>query len=277
MPASILHQRWNATKVRWGIPEARSGKDQNRTKDAVSTWKTLLLIYDRVDVIFVNGEQQRIRFENTLSEEEVRDGIESFRHFPGLVATLTSGAAKIEYDVVHAKQPLTTVSQIREKEFWPSPNDTRRELGQIVPSEACHSILVYWPQHNFQTRPSVPSQAWGWGMGPAGWSFDATYATVANAAAWRWQTPMAGEVWLHEWLHGACAYFAARGHRMPERDADGGGLHGYVQSPTSGWTDYYRDLMTCNVSEGDKLLGISLDAWRTERITTFRGTPWKVN
>ena len=70
-----------------------------------------------------------------------------------------------------------------------------------------------------------------------------------------------GEVWLHEWLHGVCAHFAQRGHVMPERDADGGELHGYVRSPTAGWTDYYRDLMSGKVLEGGKRLGIPGDAW----------------
>jgi hypothetical protein len=48
---------------------------------------------------------------------------------------------------------------------------------------------------------------------------------------------------------------------MPKRDADGGELHGYVRSPTAGWIDYYRDLMSGNVLEGGKRLGIPADAW----------------
>ena len=39
---------------------------------------------------------------------------------------------------------------------------------------------------------------------------------------------------------------------MPERDADGGELHGYVRSPTAGWTEYYRDLMNGNVLEEEE-------------------------
>lgn len=111
-------------------------------------------------------------------------------------------------------------------------------------------------------------------MGPSAEAFDATYGVVANALPQKWNVPMRGEVWLHEWLHGACAYFAAHGYKMPERDADGGGLHGYIRSPTTGWTDYYRDLMTGQVAEGGELLGISWHAWQNGRFTTFRGTPW---
>ena len=51
---------------------------------------------------------------------------------------------------------------------------------------------------------------------------------------------------------------------MPERDADGAELHGYVRSPKRGWTQYYRDLMTGKVSENDGHLGIPLAAWRED-------------
>ena len=48
---------------------------------------------------------------------------------------------------------------------------------------------------------------------------------------------------------------------MPARDADGGDLHGYVRSPVAGWTEYYRDLMSGNVSEDGAQRGIPRTAW----------------
>ena len=201
-------------------------------------------------------------FENALTEEEIRDGVEGYQRFPSLVEALTSGAARVETTIVHAARPLQTLTPLRAHQFWPSPDDTRREFASANVRGKFHSLFVYWPQNNFRTAKSIPSGGWGLGMGASAWSDHATYATVANAPGWAWQRPMVGEVWLHEWLHGVCAHFAARGHRMPERDADGGGLHGYVQSPVSGWTDYYRDLMTGHVAEGGERLGIPADAWQ---------------
>ena len=208
----------------------------------------------------------RTRFENTLTDEEIRDGVEGYQRFPALVESLTSGAANVETTVIHAARPLETVTPLRAHQFWPSPDDTREEFAAADAQGKYHSLFVYWPQNDFRTGASVPSGGWGLGMGASAWSDGATYAAVANAPTWAWQRPMVGEVWLHEWLHGVCAHFAARGHRMPERDADGGGLHGYVQSPVSGWTDYYRDLMNANVSEGGKRLGIPADAWRSALV-----------
>jgi hypothetical protein len=145
--------------------------------------------------------------------------------------------------------------------YWPSPTDTREEIDLLAAPGTCYSIFALWPQHNFRDGTSVQSAGWGLGMAASDWSNGATYATVANTESWRWQIPVVGEVWLHEWLHGVCAYFAGLGYVMPDGDADGGARHGYIQSPVSGWTDYYRDLMTGNVLEAAGTTGIPLDAW----------------
>ena len=221
------------------------------------------MIYDRITVSYDAEGNRPAHFENALTDEEIRDGVEGYERFPSLVENLTAGAAHVETTVIHAARPLETLTPLRAHQFWPSPDDTRNEFAAANAQNKFHSFFVFWPQNNFRKATSIPSGGWGLGMGASAWSDHATYATVANAPTWAWQRPMVGEVWLHEWLHGVCAHFAVRGHRMPARDADGGGLHGYVQSPVSGWTDYYRDLMTGHVSEGGELLGIPADAWRS--------------
>jgi hypothetical protein len=145
--------------------------------------------------------------------------------------------------------------------YWPSPTDTRKEIDRLAVPGTLDSIFVFWPQHNLRDGTSIRSAGWGLGLAASAWSNDATYATVANTESWRWQVPAVGEVWLHEWLHGVCAYYARQGHVMPDGDADGGARHGYIQSPFSGWTDYYRDLMSGNVLEAGKPTGIPLNAW----------------
>ena len=227
----------------------------------VIIWKTLFLVYDRIAVAYQDQERGRVRFEYTMTAQEVREGAESFAHFPRLVDDLTSGAARIECEVLRATEPLTTLTVLRAHEFWPSPNDVRLELSQVRRIRDYHSILVYWPRHNFLEGTSVPSGGWGLGMGASAWSYDATYATVANAIPAAWKVPLIGEVWLHEWLHGVCAHFAKRGHRMPAGEADGADRHGYVRSPQTGWTDYYRDLMNAGVMEDGQPMGIPASAW----------------
>ena len=220
--------------------------------------KAILITYRRIELL---PEPARRRFEYSLSDAEVEDAIESFRHFPELVTELTHGLVVIEFEIISAERSLTTLTATGPDQYWPSPDDTRPELETLAPPYRYDSVFVLWPQSNLATGASIRAAGWGLAIAAGPWSNWATYATVANARRATWKVPRMGEVWLHEWLHGVCAFFAQRGYSMPAGDADGGGRHGYAQSPESGWTKYYQDLMTANVLENGRRLGIPLDAW----------------
>ena len=227
----------------------------------MTVWRSLLLIYDSIDVRLRDRSGSPQRFIHLLTDAEVRDSIRSFQQFPPLVEELTSRRASVQYEIHKVERCLTTLTPMSEGMYWPSPSDTRAELDRLAAPGSYESIFVLWPQNNLKDGISIQSAGWGLGMAASAWSNDATYATVGNAEAWIWQIPIVGEVWLHEWLHGVCAYFTGQGYLMPEGDADGGARHGYNQTRVSGWTDYYRDLMTGNVLDGGTLKGIPLDAW----------------
>lgn len=220
-------------------------------------WRALLLVYRRLEL-----KLGRVGpFRHALTPGEITDALESFAGFPELVEHLTSGAASVTSEIREIERPLSSLTRRSQNEWWPSPDDTRRELDELAPLGRFDSLFVFWPQHNFARQVSVPGFAWGLGMGASDWSNGATYAAVANAPSPAWQNEARGEVWLHEWLHGVCHHFAQRGHAMPERDADGAELHGYKRSLERGWTKYYRDLMNGAVVENGKPLGIPGTAW----------------
>ena len=223
-------------------------------------WKPLLLVYRELDVRLPVDSRKR-RFHHVASEQEVADALDSFAGFPQLVSELTRGKAGIEYEIVRPDHALTSLTRESSSRFWPSPYDIRSDLDEFAPLGKYDSIFVFWPQRDLKNETGVPCDAWGLAIGASKWTNGATYAAIANAPSFAWTNEAPGEVWLHEWLHGVCAHFAQRGHVMPERDADGGELHGYVRSPTAGWTDYYRDLMSGNVLEGGKRFGIPVNAW----------------
>jgi hypothetical protein len=229
----------------------------------MTLWKSLLLIYSSIEVRYRYPGKRSKRFVHALSEQEIRDAVDSFAQFPALVEELTLGRAGIEYQIHPIERQLTSVTQIGQGMFWPSPDDTREEIDRFAPAGSYDSIFVLWPQRDLAGDLSIQSGGWGLAIAASRWSNEATYAAVANTESWRWQIPVIGEVWLHEWLHGACAFFARQGYLMPHGDADGGARHGYNQSPVSGWTDYYRDLMSGNVLENAKRTGIPLDAWQS--------------
>jgi hypothetical protein len=242
----------------------------------VKSWKTLLLVYRELDVCLPveldsveapkNGSaerrtKRRKRFHHVAAAREITDALDSFAGFPKLVSELTDGRAGIEYEIVRPSHALNSLTRESPSRFWPSPDDIRSDLDEFSPSGKYHSIFVFWPQRDSKNSTAVPCDAWGLALGASEWTNGATYAVIANAPSSAWRNEAAGEVWLHEWLHGVCAHFAQHGYVMPERDADGGELHNYVRSSTAGWTEYYRDLMNGNVLENGKRFGIPSDAW----------------
>lgn len=228
-------------------------------------WKAILIVYERLEVRLPGRGWLSEKFSHRLAEREIADATMSFCAFPELVSDLTFGRAAIEYEIIRADRTLDSLTREDGETYWPSPDDTRPEVDLLAPAGSYDSIFVFWPQNDFERKRSIAARGWGLGMGATEWSNDATYATVANAPAPVWRVPKLGEVWLHEWLHGVCAYFRDLGHVMPSGDADGGSRHGYVQSEATGWTDYYRDLMNAGVLDAGRLTGIRPEGWLLER------------
>ena len=241
----------------------------------MSNWNAVLLVYRRIDVRLGARGPRAQRFAHELPDAEVRDALTSFRAFPALTKDLSNGEATVTYEIVMVEEPLASITPDGEGAFWPSPDDTRRALEAFAPEGRRDSLFVFWPQRNLASGEQIPCRGWGLGAGPSEESNGATYAVVGNAPSWAWSIPIVGEVWLHEWLHGVCRIFEAKGFAMPKYDADGGGSHGYTQSKTTGWTDFYRDLMTGQVLDGGKRTGITAEAWRSGVLPIDLGAnPW---
>jgi hypothetical protein len=236
--------------------------------NSANPWKALLLAYPRMDVRVGSGWFSRERFVHELPETELRDALDSFRAFPALAEELSNGEATVTAEIVVVEEPLRSVTSTGDQRYWPAPEDTREGLDRHAVAGRFDSLFVFWPNTNFQNGTSVPCTGWGLGSGPRKGTHGATYAVVGNAQSWAWKIPIVGEVWLHEWLHGVCDIFSRRGWAMPQYDADGGGSHGYVQSPTTGWTSFYRDLMTGQVLEDGISRGITAEAWRSRQAET---------
>ncbi len=224
-------------------------------------WRALLLIYRRLNVE-LPASQGAARFQHELTEAEIANATRSFAALPELVERLSNQETSLCYDVRIVEGALTSLNGHVDHGLYPWLSDTWKELESVFASRTYDSVFVFWPQTDFTANARVPGEFWGLGAGPDESTNGATFAVVGNAPLSSWDTPVVGEVWLHEWLHGVCRIFEARGYTMPEHDADAGGRHGYIQSPTTGWTDFYRDLMTGQVLEGNERTGIPPEAWR---------------
>lgn len=230
-------------------------------------WNVLLLVYPNIDADYTDTDGTSRHLIYTMSAAEVEDGVHAFRQYPAIAHDLSDQETFVTYRIVYVDRPITSLSPLGNDSYWPSPDDVRTELDRYAPPGSLYdSVFVLWPQANLTTGQQIPCYGWGLALGASSWSNGATYAVVSNAETWTWQVPTVGEVWLHEWLHGVARYYIDQGYRLPEKDADGGGWHGYTASPETGWSSYYRDLMTEQVMEDGVPTGIPAAAWRDGSI-----------
>ena len=236
----------------------------HRQKGGPVPWRVLCLAFGDIDVEFPNEHGGLRPFKYSMRPEETAKALWSFRQFPPLAKECSRGMARISYHIEPIERPLTSLTPAGCAASWPSPADVRPELLRYA--RAYDSVFVLWPQNDIATGVQIPSPGWGLAIGPGHIPGGATYCTIANAPDYCWDVPLAGEVWLHEWLHGVCDFYESKGFRMPEHNADGGGSHGYSQSPATGWGCYYRDLMTGRVAENGRMTGITPEAWLSGTI-----------
>ncbi len=233
--------------------------DHHRKERNFPEWRTLCLVFKEIDVGLPGG-----RFWYLMHPEETEKALASFRQFPRLAKECSRGMANISFHVEYAGRPLTGLTATGGPAYWPSPRDVCPEL--LRHARAYDSVFVLWPQNDLDRHAQIPSPGWGLAIGPGHIPGGGTYCSIANAPGYCWDTPLVGEVWLHEWLHGICDFFERKGFPMPERNADGGSCHGYTRSPVAGWGRYYHDLMTGRVAEGGRMTGITPEAWSSGTI-----------
>jgi hypothetical protein len=237
---------------------------RRKRKAPPSHWRILCLVFDRIDAGYRDCSGKVQRFSFSLPPEGIQKAEWSLSHLPLLARECSCGLVEISYDVRHMSRPLTSLTAMGGPNYWPSPSDVRPELKKYAPSY--DSVFVFWPQNDLARGCQVPSGGWGLAIGPGHVPGGATYCSIANAPSYCWEVPRAGEVWLHEWLHGICDFYESKGFPMPLHNADGGGSHGYTQSPVTGWCRYYRDLMTGRVPEDGRMTGITPEAWLSGTI-----------
>ncbi|MHB1038309.1 MAG: hypothetical protein ACYC35_28105 [Pirellulales bacterium] len=236
------------------------------SQQLTSVWRAVLLVYRNAEIDYTDGDGKQQHFSNKLADEEVRAAVSSFRQYPSLAYEHSNRQAVVQYDIVYPARAINSVTKCGKDDYWLSPNDAREEINKYAAKGTYDSILVLAPLSNHATGKSVPSGGWGLAIGPSDWSNGATYCTVGNAPVDGWNEPRPGEVWLHEWIHGVCAHFAAKGFTMPAGDADAGGSHGYEHSPVEGWGEFYQDLMNGRVLDKNHRTGITKAAWETGAI-----------
>lgn len=235
-------------------------------------WKALLIIIKEVDAML-----DSTTYKGTLTSTEITDAGTAITKFPTVINSITSGNATMVFpDKTIVLNKLTKIAYVDSTNpgagVWP-------DSGNVYDALKLQGEKWDWGQYDsvFVVHP-LPGG--GWGIFDPTNNRGATYGTV-NAKA-GWLTICNGEVFLHEWLHGACGFFRQMGYAMPEKldtsvtpnvtriDADCAGVLGYTQDASSCWKSYYIDLMTNKAvdktNSNKPMGGVPLEAWKSGNL-----------
>lgn len=237
---------------------------------SASTWNILLIVFPETDADYMGLDGEMHHMRASMSESEIEAMLGALRGpVAAAVSDWSAGVVQWQIDVVRAGRPVSRLSDPDPyRRQWLDPASIDDVISGYSPNGKYDQVMVYWK--NTDGSAVIPS--WGWGLAlPSSATQAWGYATVTSIPATRWSQTIAdfwGQIWIHEWLHCACAFYASRGYPMPVGDADGAEYHGYVEDLRGlpGLAAYYSDLMQGKVLEGKWRLGITREAWLSGSI-----------
>ncbi|HEY7524408.1 MAG TPA: hypothetical protein VH720_12225 [Candidatus Limnocylindrales bacterium] len=241
----------------------------------ITVWRTLALVYRRLDVSWRDGLKRRTsRYEMGAEEVAALRGV--LDGVPGAVVEWSEGNASLEpFDVKLTDRPLTTMTLSGPGRWWIAPDDCRQELDVLAPEGRYDSIIVIWGSDG-----AIPLCGWGCSIGPSRAANGAGFSSIVNDA-WRGygQRLHPEEGFVHEWLHQVEAVYrelGVDGVRFPTlHEVEGrtscrstdlppfGAFYPEYERQTGTWQPWYRDLMTGTVRppDGGPCQGMTSEAW----------------
>jgi len=232
---------------------------------ASSTWRILMIIFRETNTDYTGLDGQRHHMTVSLTEDNIDALLASLAGpVPAAVSDWSNGAVRWDLTVRYSPRAVSSLSAPDadgNQDVYPAT--IQDVIDGFSPNGVYDQIMVYWPADT--ATDSIPHRGWGLAFGYTP-STPWCYVTVEQAPTEWWNPTVADnptQVWIHEWLHCASAYYAALGFPMPTYDADGAAYHGYVTGQAGlPWNGkYYSDLMQGVVLENGKRVGITRDAW----------------
>ncbi len=226
---------------------------------ATTTWDTLVLVYRSTDVTYTwEGKTSRLR--TSMTSTDVQQAVSTVKRTPATVYNWSGNLANMRMTVVYPNHPVKRVSLHANPDLglWLSPADIAADLDTYAPAGRYDSIFVIWRRDN-DAGQIIPDKGWGWTTADRTHTNGAYYSVVTLLPNHRgWPGTYPEEVWVHEWLHQAEAFYRSKGYSVP-------GLHdtsiyGYTAFNGS-WRKWYEAYMRGRIWSGSAFTGITPTAW----------------
>ncbi len=207
----------------------------------VPKWKILFVIYPSIDTTLGSREIKTTMGSGRLKEfTNLGDRIEK------TMEDWANEKVTFQVDTKIMSTPLAKMSPVRGS-YWPKPDDVREDLQDILKEGLYDSLVIGLDRKAFN-----PSYA---GLGltstPSDRSLGVTYALSVNAG---------DETFIHEWMHGSCAY-VRNVLKSDCPDPHDNGKFG-VTKENGGWSHWYKMMMRNEIPRSEtEFAGFSDESW----------------
>lgn len=263
-------------KVRKGTTRTRLTYAQAPQKAGPAIWNILLIIVRNTDTDYIDDAGATRHMRASLPDDDVAQLRTAMAtSVPQAVEAWSNGQVAWNVEIQESDVPITHLSDPGAGNQWVAPSDVRSAIDRFYRPGYHDQVMVYW-RGSDDSGNSI--HAAGWGVAQMQRSPDYGYTSVSYLRPGTWNpttADMLTQVWIHEWLHNASAFFSDLGYDIPVGDADGAPAAGYYaeQPPLPGWGTYYAALMTAQVPHNGTLIGIPAGAWQRGSIRNWGKSP----
>lgn len=226
------------------------------------TWKMVTLVFKNIDAGYTaNGHFYRVR--STMSAAKIEKAKEQAASVKSLFGTYNNGRAAASMEVIVVNETLDHLSPVNgdagKNGWWVSPSDIAAQLDKYAPKGRYDSAFILFDPS--AGDPDVPFPV-GWGRGPGDDTNGMTFGTL--------RYDVGAEAYVHEWLHGAGAFYRGKGFDVPDPHENRDFGHTGPNAANS-WGNWYIDLMRGYTLRGGKIVGYTSPVWRSGTPTRWVG------
>ncbi len=206
-----------------------------------------------------------------IRAEMTEDDIAKARHCfeiqtPDMVHDITRGKVKFTPAVIVSNEPLHCFAPKRRDSAEYMGEELGNELASIAKPGEFDSVGYYFLYFDSASGYKIPRA--GYGVGGFNGTLGAGTFAVGSASG---MNPR-DEVFLHEWMHGLDGFYGSKsGVKLPKGALHGSGNYDAHYSQAKAWRlqdtfrgymEWYKDILNCQVPDGDGFVGHGEVAWK---------------
>jgi len=246
-------------EARVHIGGLRAKVPRNTDPASAKAWKTLVVIFRKLEFSWTDGNGKRVEVQKTISEENEKTIRGSLDAFCKHVFHYSSGMLRIDPEIKVIDEPLTQLHGRDQGPFAPAPHLMKAFIDPLVKGKSYDTIFVY-VKYNGDKGPAVPAPYVAATFERCGDFGGIGFIMVPWHTNYPFPGETDGEMELHEWLHQVDSMFRDVLHYpdaivpssdcgRSEGDNRPGGDTEYIRKKSeTTWINLYRHIMEDHIT-----------------------------